>query len=90
EWMSKVPPFDKGEAVWHFHPVVFLDVIKGKSKITRQMLRRIWANPGNVSDSVLDVVAEEFSNKFEECSINTKNRLYHFFCSNISRSGASF
>lgn len=24
EWMSKVPPFDKDEAVWHFHPVVFL------------------------------------------------------------------
>ena len=23
EWMSKVPPFDKDEAVWHFHPVVF-------------------------------------------------------------------
>lgn len=27
EWMSKVPPFDKGEAVWHFHPVVFLDAL---------------------------------------------------------------
>ena len=24
EWMSKVPPFNKDEAVWHFHPVVFL------------------------------------------------------------------
>jgi murein endopeptidase len=23
EWMSKVPPFDKDEAVWHFHPVIF-------------------------------------------------------------------
>ena len=22
--MSQVPPFDKDEAVWHFHPVVFL------------------------------------------------------------------
>lgn len=28
EWMSQVPPFDKDEAVWHFHPVVFLDVLK--------------------------------------------------------------
>ena len=27
EWMSRVPPFDKDEAVWHFHPVVFLDAI---------------------------------------------------------------
>ena len=28
EWMSKVPPFDKDEAVWHFHPVVFLTSLK--------------------------------------------------------------
>ncbi|WP_162200242.1 hypothetical protein [Citrobacter amalonaticus] len=28
EWMSQVPPFDKDEAVWHFHPVVFLDVFR--------------------------------------------------------------
>ncbi|ELD3314784.1 glycoside hydrolase family protein [Enterobacter hormaechei] len=30
EWMSRVPPFDKDEAVWHFHPVVFLDAIGQK------------------------------------------------------------
>ncbi|WP_395286407.1 hypothetical protein [Klebsiella quasipneumoniae] len=30
EWMSKVPPFDKDEAVWHFHPVVFLDSLAEK------------------------------------------------------------
>ncbi|MBM0684856.1 hypothetical protein H5P18_27990 [Klebsiella pneumoniae] len=69
-----------GSEPWHMHPIVFLNSIKkGKSKITREMLRRIWSDPGNVSDSVLDVVAEEFSNKFEVCNINTKNRLYHFF-----------
>ncbi|WP_240494336.1 hypothetical protein [Pantoea sp. 1.19] len=32
EWMSQVPPFDKDEAVWHFHPVVFLDELKMKAK----------------------------------------------------------
>lgn len=30
EWMSRVSPFDKDEAVWHFHPVVFLDTIADK------------------------------------------------------------
>lgn len=68
-------------AVWTF---------KGKSKITRQMLRRIWTNSGNVSDSVLDVVAEEFSNKFEKCRINTKNRLYHFFAQIYQEVGSAF
>jgi len=28
EWMSQVPPFDKGDPVWHMHPIVFLDAIK--------------------------------------------------------------
>ncbi|GEM_PF-839168 len=91
EWMSEVSLFNNDEPVWHFHPVVFLDAItKGKSKITRQMLRRIWTNPENVPDSVLDVVAEEFSNKFEICNINTKNRLYHFFAQIYQEVGPTF
>lgn len=28
EWMSQVPAFSSGAAVWHMHPVVFLDAIK--------------------------------------------------------------
>ncbi|EJF4143906.1 pesticin C-terminus-like muramidase [Salmonella enterica] len=31
EWMSGVSPFNNDEPVWHFHPVVFLDVIADKS-----------------------------------------------------------
>jgi len=31
EWMSQVPPFDRGEPVWHFHPVVFLGALHTKS-----------------------------------------------------------
>ncbi|WP_227656910.1 glycoside hydrolase family 19 protein [Klebsiella pneumoniae] len=92
-WMKTVS--EKGVALgsepWHMHPIVFLNSIKkGKSKITREMLRRIWSDPGNVSDSVLDVVAEEFSNKFEVCNINTKNRLYHFFAQIYQEVGPTF
>ncbi|EFT8081955.1 hypothetical protein HVC07_000700 [Salmonella enterica] len=58
-----------GAEPWHMHPIAFLNAIKkGKAKITREMLRRIWPDPRNVSDSVLDVVAEEFSNKFDMCN----------------------
>jgi hypothetical protein len=28
EWMSQVEPFSSGQAVWHMHPVVFLDSIR--------------------------------------------------------------
>ncbi|WP_226858894.1 hypothetical protein [Enterobacter cloacae complex sp. P30BA] len=38
EWMSKVPPFDKDEAVWHFHPVVFLDMLSSSNLITLEMV----------------------------------------------------
>ncbi|WP_436883196.1 glycoside hydrolase family 108 protein [Enterobacter asburiae] len=27
EWMSKVPPFNQDSAIWHMHPVVFLDAL---------------------------------------------------------------
>ncbi|RSB23035.1 VgrG-related protein [Enterobacter cloacae] len=33
EWMSQVPPFDKGKPVWHMHPVKFLDAIATKIKL---------------------------------------------------------
>lgn len=33
EWMSKAPPFDRDEAVWHFHPVVFLNSLEEKSAL---------------------------------------------------------
>lgn len=37
EWMSQVPAFSSGAAVWHMHPVVFLDAIKlnTRKKISR-------------------------------------------------------
>ncbi|MGK0738109.1 hypothetical protein ACSFCX_14950 [Yokenella regensburgei] len=40
EWMSSVPPFNRNEAVWHFHPVVFLDGIDSSLSeiITLEML----------------------------------------------------
>ncbi|MHA0985443.1 glycoside hydrolase family 19 protein, partial [Enterobacter ludwigii] len=80
-----------GPEVWHMHPIVFLNAIKkGKTKITREMLRRIWSDRRNVSDSVLDVVAKEFSNKFDMCNINTKNRLYHFFAQIYQEVGPAF
>ncbi|HIB7388765.1 TPA: glycoside hydrolase family 19 protein [Escherichia coli] len=92
-WMKAVS--EKGVALgpepWHMHPIIFLNSIKKrKSKITREMLRKIWSDSRNVSDSVLDVVAEEFSNKFEVCNINTKNRLYHFFAQIYQEVGPTF
>ncbi|EQA5721541.1 glycoside hydrolase family 19 protein [Cronobacter dublinensis] len=91
EWMSRVPPFDKDEAVWHFHPVVFLETIRQNKKgITRGMLREIWSDPQCASDAVLDILAAEFTSNLEKCNINTKERLYHFFAQIYQEVGPAF
>ncbi|WP_337014800.1 glycoside hydrolase family 19 protein [Leclercia sp. AS011] len=48
EWMSRVPPFDKDEAVWHFHPMVFLDAIKDVSEyeITVILIEKLLGHTG--------------------------------------------
>jgi len=38
EWMSRVPPFDKGEAIWHMHPVVFLGAINNDDEMDLKWL----------------------------------------------------
>ncbi|WP_312975861.1 glycoside hydrolase family protein [Atlantibacter hermannii] len=45
EWMSRVPPFDKDEAVWHFHPVVFLDAVKQERN--KQVIFPLTVKPEN-------------------------------------------
>lgn len=45
EWMSQVPPFDKDEAVWHFHPVMFLDAIE--HELDKQLIFPLTVKPEN-------------------------------------------
>jgi len=44
EWMSKVAGFDKGEPVWHMHPVVFLSML-----MTKNIRKRRDYNLGTLS-----------------------------------------
>ena len=32
EWMSQVPEFSRDEAIWHFHPVEFMEAIGGRKR----------------------------------------------------------
>ncbi|MDR0807027.1 MAG: chitinase [Enterobacteriaceae bacterium] len=64
EWMSQVPPFDKGDAVWHFHPVVFLDAIADNNIITYHIY---WnsKDDGRIEKHIPSVIDEEFINKYK-------------------------
>lgn len=56
EWMSQVPPFDKGDAVWHMHPIVFLDALKfsvlslGEARV-RAVMRMLRVGEGTVGEA---------------------------------------
>jgi len=92
EWMSQVPPFDEGKPIWHMHPVKFLDAIAVKSvgRITLPMLRMIWTNTANVSDELLQQVADELNTGLDLCNLNTEERLYHFMAQVYQETGAKF
>lgn len=90
-WMDKVPPFASQRSVWHFHPLEFLEMLKpGGGKITLPMLRKIWTNSRNVSDEVLQQVADELNDNLERCHLNTEVRLYHFMAQVYQETGATF
>ncbi|WP_374736400.1 glycoside hydrolase family 19 protein [Klebsiella variicola] len=77
EWMSKVPPFDKDEAVWHFHPVVFLNALSsdGDQLITYEQLKLML--PSN-RESEINTYLEPLNETMRLFEINTPLRKSHF------------
>ncbi|KAB8312648.1 hypothetical protein EH228_06335 [Erwinia endophytica] len=90
-WMKDVPEIRSGEALWHMHPIVFLDAIATScGRITLAMLRMIWTSSAIVSDELLQQVADELNANLELCNLNTEKRLYHFRLRFIRRPGLNF
>ncbi|VTM10836.1 Phage-related lysozyme (muraminidase) [Raoultella terrigena] len=67
EWMGQVEPFTSGKAVWHMHPVVFLDALnkfnnalkgkltydaEGNNTLGSQFYSRVIHWPGNAESGV--------------------------------------
>jgi predicted chitinase len=87
-WMKSVAGI--GPDPWHMHPVVFLNSLKSRAKITKEMLRKLWRNPLYVSDALLNEVAEELSRSIEIGKINTRVRLSHFMAQVLQEVGSKF
>lgn len=56
EWMSQVQPFDEGQAIWHMHPVVFLDainlsILSLEEARVRAFMRMLRVGEGTVGES---------------------------------------
>ncbi|WP_336215298.1 glycoside hydrolase family 19 protein [Enterobacter sp. P82] len=76
EWMSQVEPFTSGKAVWHMHPVVFLDAVGVSDGVTYAQLKTIFPQ---ASDADLNTVVVELQGRLEEFKLDTPTRLRHFF-----------
>ncbi|EPM0026697.1 glycoside hydrolase family 19 protein, partial [Citrobacter farmeri] len=83
EWMSQVPPFDKDEAVWHFHPVVFLDAIKegGEYEITVELIEKLLGhtNPWFTGKRGGREFSEHFKNNYPDVYEFDKNNFVSQF-----------
>ncbi|HAY0637100.1 TPA: hypothetical protein JS394_002073 [Serratia rubidaea] len=82
EWMSQVEPFSSGQAVWHMHPVVFLDAIGVTSqiRITVDMLYKVFEGLRSpAKKEFLQQFADEINNNVENYKLDTLQRVNHFF-----------
>lgn len=92
EWMSQVPPFDKDEAVWHFHPVVFLNsiTITNSINITVEMLYKVFDGLNSPQKkSFLQEIADEINKNAMEYKLDTPGRVNHFFAQLREEMGGS-
>lgn len=89
-WMKDVQEIRSSEALWHMHPVVFLDAMSIKSvcacnrDITFDEIKTIA--PG-VSDTVLISNLEQLNQGFRQFGINTCRGKTHFLAQVLHESG---
>jgi len=90
-WMKDVPEIRSSEALWHMHPIVFLNAVATScGRITLAMLRMIWTSTASVSDELLQQVVDELNANLELCNLNTEERLYHFMAQVYQETGPEF
>lgn len=89
EWMSQVEPFTSGKAVWHMHPVMFLDAVNGSlcacdRDITLEEFQKFIVG---VSADSLSSYLTEMNNGFKKFGITTCREKSHFLAQVLHESG---
>lgn len=89
-WMDKVPPFASQRAVWHFHPLEFLEVInpKGDCACGRDItLEELCEIAPKADKEILARYLPAFNDGFREFSILTCREKAHFLAQCCHESG---
>ena len=80
-WMDKVPPFIENQAVWHFHPLEFLEMLSSKSgcACNRDItLEELGAIAPNADKATLEQYLPAFNEGFREFGMTTCRQKAHF------------
>ncbi|MFB5171470.1 hypothetical protein AAIO65_02350 [Erwinia amylovora] len=89
EWMSRVEPFTSGKAVWHMHPVMFLDYLKGSQcacdrDITLEEFQKFVVG---VNAKTISSYLNEMNAGFKKFGINKCREKAHFLAQVLHESG---
>ena len=89
EWMSKVPPFNQDDAIWHMHPVVFLEALNGSSCACNRdiTLKEFQKFIVGVSADTLNSYLIEMNNGFKTFGVTTCREKAHFLAQVLHESG---
>ncbi|VEA72975.1 Predicted chitinase [Serratia rubidaea] len=77
EWMSQVEPFSSGQAVWHMHPVMFLDALSStySGLITLEM---VFAANLNRNKSQCEKILPYLNKYAQAYNVKSKKEIAHF------------
>ncbi len=89
-WMQESSSLGFGEQVWNWWPIGDgPECSEARTKITKEMLRKIWT-VSIVSDDLLQAVADEVNEISIITKLNSKLRLDHFFAQILQEIGVRF
>jgi predicted chitinase len=84
-----VKDFPVSPNVWHFNPVMFVEVLGAEFRFTLEMMKLIFPNVADARSDDLQAIAEELNSHLRLYQLDTPLRREHFFAQVMQETGQS-
>jgi predicted chitinase len=84
-----VKDFPASPSVWHFNPVMFVEVIGADFKFTLEIMKRLFPDVAETREDDLQAIADELSAHIKFYKLDTSLRREHFFAQVMQETGQS-